>query len=118
MNCDIHLQIPKYYGETPKLFISYLSDRKQYTEIGNNLFNMEYIRCGVPEGSTLGPLLFLFYYDITESELLELLFFTFGWMDIATVKAETTTRTVLPDTTHTHTHKQKNGQNVEKIMIF
>ena len=42
---------------------SYLSDRMQCTEIGDTQSELDYIRCGVPQGSILGPLLFLLYIN-------------------------------------------------------
>ena len=55
-----------YYGFRGKfneLIKSFLSNRKQYVSI--NGFNSENlnINCGVPQGSTLGPLLFLIYIN-------------------------------------------------------
>jgi hypothetical protein len=44
---------------TPLLwFTSYLENRMQYVEIENTVSNSLRIQCGVPQGSTLGPLLF------------------------------------------------------------
>ena len=40
-------------------FSSYLKERKQYVKIGNNESSKKTITCGIPQGSTLGPLLFL-----------------------------------------------------------
>ena len=45
-------------------FQSYLSNRKQYSEIGeNSKTDLNYVTCGVPQGSILGPLLFLVYVN-------------------------------------------------------
>ena len=56
----------KYYGvhgTNLNLFSSYLENRKQYTEIDNIKSNMLSITTGVPQGSILGPLLFIIYIN-------------------------------------------------------
>ena len=74
VNHDILIQKLDYYGirgNALNLFKSYLTERQQFTEIVDTLSDMEYIKCGVPQGSILGPLLFLLYInDITESSTL------------------------------------------------
>ena len=46
-----------------KWFESYLRNRKQATKIGNALSDWKHIGCGVPQGSILGPLLFICYMN-------------------------------------------------------
>ena len=50
-------------GIVQKLFKSYLTNRMQYVYINDHKSNLQTIKCGVPQGSVLGPLLFLLYIN-------------------------------------------------------
>ena len=58
--------INKYYGikgTALDLFQSYLSNRRQYVQFGSNKSDATEITTGVPEGSILGPQLFIIYIN-------------------------------------------------------
>ena len=52
-----------FRGLALKLIQSYLSNRKQYTEVENCKSDLTKLEYDVPQGSSLGPLLFLLYVN-------------------------------------------------------
>ena len=79
--------------KTSAWFKSYLSDRAFKVNINNYFSDLSKISCGVPQGSILGPLLFLLYVnDMSDAVHFDLVFnahdssLTFQHKDIHTIE--------------------------------
>lgn len=65
-------------GVSLQWFQSYLSNRKQYVYLNGSSSELKEISCGVPQGSVLGPLLFLLYINDLPNISEKLKFFLFA----------------------------------------
>ena len=60
---NLLLDVLKYYKLYQPWFESYLSDRSQRTKLGTVISESRDIKFGVPQGSILGPILFIIYIN-------------------------------------------------------
>ena len=60
-----HAKLKKYgiYGLEHSWFKSYLQNRHQFCKVNGTSSSLQKVDCGLPQGSCLGPILFLIYIN-------------------------------------------------------
>ena len=96
-------------------FASYLLGRSQVTEVGFNLSTECMISCGVPQGSVLGPLLFLIYINDIHNSSAKLSFYLFA-DDTSLLYADTNLKS-LEKTVNSELLKVSDWLNAHKLTL-
>ena len=104
-----------FRGIVNQWFSSYLSNRTQTTEIGSRISSKLNINCGVPQGSVLGPLLFLLYINDIQYCSSKLQFFLFV-DDTTTLYAHKDLKT-LELTVNAELHNLYNWLTLSKLSL-
>ena len=118
VNHNILLQKLDHYGirgSSLQWFESYLTGRLQYVSINNHSSSLGKVTCGVPQGSVLGPLLFLIYINDLPNVSKLLSFFLFA--DDTNIYFETENITKLQCKINKELLKVKSWLEVNKLVL-
>ena len=118
VNHNILLRKLEHYGmcgNSLKWFESYLNDRKQFVSVNGHSSSTCSITCGVPQGSVLGPLLFLIYMNDLPNSSKLLTFFLFA--DDTNIYFESNDLTKLTKTVNKELKKVKTWMDCNKLAL-
>ena len=108
----------EYYGFRGKFLeflLSFIKDRKYFVHINGNNSETKTVNIGVPQGSTLGPLLFLLY--INDMIHISELFFLTQFADDSTVTYSATELKKVIETTETNFKRVLEWLAANKLII-
>ena len=102
-------------GELLKWFESYLTNRKQYVFYNGVSSDTKQVTCGVPQGSVLGPLLFLIYINDLPNISDKLNFFLFA--DDTNIYYESKNLAILEKTVNEELKKLSLWLNLNRLAL-
>ena len=118
VNHEVLLTKLEHYGIRGTVldwFKSYLTDRKQYVSVNGSNSSYLNVTCGVPQGSVLGPLLFLIYINDLPYSSSKLTFYLFA--DDTNIYCEAENLDLLQGTVNNELKKVKIWLDVNKLSL-
>ena len=118
VNHNILLSKLEHYGirgTALEWFKSYLSERKQYVSVNGANSSYLNVTCGVPQGSVLGPLLFLIYINDLPRSSPKLAFYLFA--DDTNIFCEAENLDMLQKVVNKELKKVKMWLDVNKLSL-